>query len=841
MQNQVTYFVDVILPLSVPNLYTYRVPKELADYVQIGSRVVVQFGKNKLYTALIKNIHQQAPADYTAKYIDAIVDEKPVVNPVQFKFWDWMSFYYMCYSGEVMNVALPSGLKLNSETKISLNTDYDFSTLDLNQLHANENKVIDQLQIKPKLSIVELTELLKVKNIQSIIHALSKKNIIQVHEEINERYKPRLVSYVKLNDDYLHNETKMQDLFDQLEKKAVKQLQALLFYLNKAGNINVLLQKSEIDRWIKKAILTDAVEHSPVQSLIKKRVFDCMDFEISRLKFDQEKIQEVKLSDLQEKAYEDIHTNFKNKNTVLLHGVTGSGKTEIYIKLIQDTLNEGKQVLFLVPEIALTSQLIYRIRKFFGDRSGVYHSKFSENERVEIWNNISGSSSSNDSLKQNKNYDVVLGTRSALFLPFQKLGLIIIDEEHDTSYKQQDQAPRYHARDAAIYLASLHQAKVVLGSATPSIESYYNAQEGRFGLVKLNERFGGTLLPEVEIINTVNTKEQAKNKYLFSDELKQQIQLALDQRQQVILFQNRRGFAPYTECTTCNWIPHCTQCDVSLIYHKSANRLVCHYCGYSISPPSKCGACGNTDLRHKGFGTEKIEEEIEIIFPTAKIARMDIDSTRNKNAYRQIIDDFDQHKVDILVGTQMVTKGLDFEHVSLVGIINADQQLNFPDFRSYERAFQILTQVSGRAGRRNTRGKVLIQTSKVTHPVLELIQQNNFNELYSQQINERREFLYPPFYRLIEFTFISADLNLLNEAASYFAEQLKKDFNKHVLGPEFPLISKIRNEFYKKIILKIDRNFSVIKVRESLSIHLLTFKTDKDFKKVKIKIDVDPV
>jgi primosomal protein N' (replication factor Y) len=841
MQNTATYFVDVILPLSVPNLYTYRIPRELNDLVQAGCRVVVQFGKNKLYTALIKNIHQQAPKDYTAKYIDAIVDETPVLNQLQFKFWDWMCFYYMCYPGEVMNAALPSGLKLNSETKIILNSDFDFSTLDLNELNEKENKVIDQLQLKPQSSIIELAAALSIKNIQPTIHSLTKKNIILVQEEIHERYKPRLIPYVKLNDDYLHNESKMQELFDQLEKKALKQLQAILLYLNKAGNINVLLKKNEVDRWVKKSLLTDAVDSSPVQALIKKGIFDVKEFEISRLKIEQEKTQEVNLSEIQLNAYHSIQSNLKDKNTVLLHGITGSGKTEIYIKLIQDALNEGKQVLFLVPEIALTSQLIYRIRKFFGDRSGVYHSKFSENERVEIWNNISGALSNNYQLKQNKNYDIILGTRSALFLPFHKLGLIIIDEEHDTSYKQQDQAPRYHARDAAIYLANLHQAKVVLGSATPSIESYFNAEEGKFGLVKINERFGGTLLPEIEIIDTGKTKEPSKNKSLFSDELKSQIKLALDQKQQVILFQNRRGFAPYTECVTCNWIPHCTQCDVALIYHKSSARLVCHYCGYSISPPSTCSACGNSDLRHKGFGTEKIEEEIEIIFPNAKIARLDIDSTRSKHAYRQIIDDFDQHKVDILVGTQMVTKGLDFEHVSLVGIINADQQLNFPDFRSYERAFQIITQVSGRAGRRNKQGKVVIQTSKVTHPVLELIKQNNFEELYRQQITDRNEFLYPPFYRLIEFTFISADLDLLNESASFFANQLKKDFNSHVLGPEFPLISKIRNEYLKKIIIKVSRNFSVIKVRESLSNHLASFKTDKEFKKVKIKIDVDPI
>ena len=840
MSNTNTIFINVVLPLAVPNLFTYRVPTELEQYVKPGVRVVVQFGKNKLYTALIRNVHNNPPKDYEAKYIESIMDENTIVNNTQFLFWDWMSAYYLCHIGEVMNAALPAGLKLNSESKIALNGEYDFSSLDLQMLTNHESNIIEVLQEKDALLISEVAEMLKLKNVSGIVNSLKEKRLVVMFEEINERYKPRLLPYVRLAQALVESEPELQKTFDTLEKKAHKQLEILLYYLNRMGSYNNLKQMPEIDRWIKKSDVTKSFDNAAINSLIKKGVFDGEEFEISRLKIEKESRKDIVLSSLQEGAYKEIKTHFEAKQTVLLHGITGSGKTEIYGKLIADTLKEGKQVLFLVPEIALTTQLIYRIRNFFGERVGVYHSKFSENERVEIWNSVIGNHAVGDNLTERKNYDVVLGARSALFLPFSNLGLIIVDEEHDSSYKQYDTAPRYNARDASIYLAHLHKAKVVLGSATPSLESYFNAKENRFGLVSILERYGEATVPDIEMVDTRDEQQVKDKTTLFTQRLKDGIKLALDNKQQVILFQNRRGFAPYTECNTCNWIPHCVQCDVALIYHKASNRLSCHYCGYSIAPPSTCGACGNSDLRYKGFGTEKVEEELEILFPDVKISRMDLDSTRSKYAYKQIIDDFEQGNVDILVGTQMVTKGLDFDNVSLVGIINADQQLNFPDFRTHEKAFQLITQVSGRAGRRDVKGKVLVQTSNPKHPILDLVKAHDYQTFYQTQLDDRRQFNYPPFFRLIEFTLIGKDMFILNEGAEELAKAMRVHFFERVLGPEFPLVARIRNEFYKKIMLKVERDFSTVKIREHLHLILHQFRTHDLHKKIRIKIDVDP-
>ena len=840
MSNISTIFIDVVLPLAVPNLFTYRVPTELEQYVKPGVRVVVQFGKSKLYTALIRNVHTNPPKDYEAKYIESIMDENTIVNHTQFLFWDWMSAYYLCNIGEVMNAALPAGLKLNSESKIALNGEYDFSSLDLQMLTNHETFIIEALQDRDALLISEVAEMLKLKNVSGIVNSLKEKRLVVMFEEINERYKPRLLPYVRLAQALVESEPELQKTFDALEKKAHKQLEILLYYLNRMGSYNNLKQMPEIDRWIKKSDITKSFDTAAINSLIKKGVFESEEFEISRLKIEKESRKDIVLSSLQEGAYNEIKTHIETKQTVLLHGITGSGKTEIYGKLIADTLKEGKQVLFLVPEIALTTQLIYRIRNFFGERVGVYHSKFSENERVEIWNSVIGNHAIGDNLIERKNYDVVLGARSALFLPFNNLGLIIVDEEHDSSYKQYDTAPRYNARDASIYLAHLHKAKVLLGSATPSLESYYNAKENRFGLVSILERYGEATVPDIEMVDT-REEQQVKDKTtLFTQKLKDGIKLALDNKQQVILFQNRRGFAPYTECHTCNWVPHCIQCDVALIYHKASNRLACHYCGYSITPPSTCGACGNSDLRYKGFGTEKVEEELEIVFTDVKISRMDLDSTRSKYAYKQIIDDFEQGNVDILVGTQMVTKGLDFDNVSLVGIINADQQLNFPDFRTHEKAFQLITQVSGRAGRRDVKGKVLVQTSNPQHPILDLVKAHDYQTFYQRQLDDRRQFNYPPFFRLIEFTLIGKDLFILNEGAEELAKAMRVHFFERVLGPEFPLVARIRNEFYKKIMLKVERDFSTVKIREHLNLILHQFRTHDLHKKIRIKIDVDP-
>ncbi|MDP2385300.1 MAG: primosomal protein N' [Bacteroidota bacterium] len=836
-----TLFIDVVVPLAVPNLFTYRVPVEMTNAVRVGSRVVVQFGKSKLYTALVRNIHSNAPSQYEARYIESIVDEAPVVNETQFTFWEWMAGYYMCHIGEVMNAALPAGLKLNSETKIVLNGEYDFSSLDLSVLTDKESMVIEALQARETMLVSEIADLLKVKNPQPIVRSLRQKKLVINFEEISERYKPKLVPYVRLNEKYINDEKLFEEFFNALERKAHKQVEVLLYYLNKMGNISGLKKTLPIDRWVKKSEFSKIFDVGGINGLIKKEAFESQDFEISRLKIDQEARKTISLSDVQEKSLAEIKQHFETKNVVLLHGITGSGKTEIYCKLIEKTLEEGKQVLFLVPEIALTTQLIYRVRNFFGDRVGVYHSKFSENERVEIWNSVAGNETVSESLNRHVNYDVVLGARSALFLPFTNLGLIIVDEEHDSSYKQHDNAPRYNARDSSIYLAHLHKAKVVLGSATPALETYYNAHEHKFGLVTLSQRFGEATVPEIETVDSKADRTEDNKNSLFTLRLKDEIKLALDRKEQVILFQNRRGFAPYTECYTCNWVPHCTQCDVALIYHKASNRLVCHYCGSSVSPPSSCGACGNSDLRYKGFGTEKIEEEIELLFPEAKTARMDLDSTRSKYAYKQLIDDFEHGNIDILIGTQMVTKGLDFDNVSLVGVISADQALNYPDFRTHEKAYQLITQVSGRAGRKDVKGKVVIQTSQPNHAILQLVKQGDYNAFYEAQMHDRQQFNYPPFFRIIEFTLICKDLFLLNEGAAQLTDELKKHFHERVLGPEFPLVARIKNEFYKNIMLKYEREFSAAKIREHIRMAIQQFQKHDINKKIRIKIDVDPV
>ncbi|MBC7865065.1 MAG: primosomal protein N', partial [Bacteroidia bacterium] len=531
---------------------------------------------------------------------------------------------------------------------------------------------------------------------------------------------------------------------------------------------------------------------------------------------------------------------YKTKSVCLLHGITGSGKTEIYLHLIKECLEKGQQVLYLVPEIALTTQLIQRIQHCFGERAGVYHSKFSENERVEIWNGVLADNKKENAFNQRK-YDVVIGARSSLFLPFKNLGFIIIDEEHDSSFKQQDPAPRYNARDCAIYLATLHKAKVLMGTATPAIDTYYLTQTDKFGLVNLTTRYGDANLPEMIIADVKEENKKNKTSNIFSSALLDQITNSLAKKEQVILFQNRRGFAPMTECKTCGWIPQCVQCDVSLIYHKHSGKLTCHYCGYNVNPPATCGACGGNDLRYKSYGTEKIEEELEIIFPDKKIARMDLDSTRSKFSYAQIIEDFEEGNIDILVGTQMVTKGLDFDRVSLVGVLNADSMLNFPDFRSFERGFQILQQVSGRAGRKEIPGKVIIQTSQPQHPVIGFVLEHNFLSFYKFQIEERKHFNYPPFFRLMEFTFIDKDMNMVNKGADFFSDELKKIFQKRVLGPEFPVISKIRNQFHKKTLLKLEREFSPNKVREELNRIIFEFRTHEVFKKMRLMVNVDPL
>jgi primosomal protein N' (replication factor Y) (superfamily II helicase) len=826
-----TLFVDVLLPLAVPNHYTYRVPYEWNELVRPGLRVLVQFGKSRYYSALIRSVHE-TPPEYTAKYVEEILDTVPAVNGKQFAFWDWISNYYLCHRGEVMNAAMPSGLKLNSETKLTANADYDYKNETLSD---NEYLVMEALETRNVLSYHEVSQVLGVRNPQPVIKQLLSKKLILLFEEVKEKYRPKMVAYVKLQEHY-QPEEKLKELFEQLEKKAFRQLEALLFYLKESKHDEGITDY----RWIKKSDFLKHMDVAAVNALVKKEVFVQQDFETGRLEAGEALPQHKKLSAAQTKAFEEIEENFREHEVCLLHGITGSGKTEIYCALIEEALQRGQQALYLVPEIALTTQLVMRVKKYFGDRVGVYHSRMTDHERVEVWNSVLQAEPRRDVINPSR-YQVMLGARSALFLPYDNLGLIIVDEEHDSSYKQHDPAPRYHARDAAMYLARLHKARVLLGTATPCIESYYNAQQGKYGFVELSERHGESSLPQIEVINTKgewNRKKAEEN--IISQGLLDEIEKTLKAKEQVILFQNRRGFAPYTECYACGHIPHCVQCDVSLIYHKATQKLTCHYCGYTSEPPKACSACGSTDLRYRGFGTQKIEEEIEILLPGARIKRMDIDSTRSKHAYKQIIEEFDAGEIDILTGTQMVTKGLDFDHVGLVGVIQADHLLSYPDFRSYERAFQLMTQVSGRAGRKKKKGKVLIQTTQPEHPVIDWVVRHNYQQMYQAILAERREHAYPPFTRLFSFTFICADYDLLNEAAEHFAGELRKAYAQRVLGPEFPLVARIKNEYHKQILLKLEREYSFIKTREFLHKLIFDFKAEKMFAKVRLKVDVDP-
>lgn len=834
MENNDTIFADVIVPLSVANKFTYRVPKDMNELIAVGKRVIVQFGRSKFYTAVVYKIHNDPPKEYTAKYIETILDDEPIVTASQLQLWDWISHYYVCNPGDVMNAALPSGLKLSSTSHITINPNFSLDEMPYDYFTDKEHQVLEALQVNASLSFDDVGIMLGIKTVQAFINKLIKKGAIVIYEEIKDKYKPKLVDYIGVNPDLLKDDLQLKEVLDTLEKKAFKQAEVLLLVLH-------LLKADETAKQlglVKKSLLLKTVDTAVIKALVKKGILTETELETSRLLFDHKERTNKLLNDVQLKAVKEIEEQFEAKQAVLLHGVTGSGKTEIYSELINKTIETGKQVLYLVPEIALTTQLINRIRAVFGNSVGIYHSKFSENERVEIWNSILHEG---DDKLEAKHFDIVLGTRSALFLPFNNLGLIIIDEEHDNSYKQQDPAPRYHARDAAMYLAGLHKAKVLLGTATPSFESYYNALHRKFGLVRVAQRFGNAALPEMIICDLKKETQQQQNKSIFSHQLVNAITQALAKKEQVILFQNRRGFAPYTECSNCNWIPHCTHCDVALIYHKQTNKLSCHYCGYTIAPPTSCGACGNNNLKYRGFGTEKIEEEIEILFPTAKVARMDLDTTRSKYAYKQLIDEFELGNIDILVGTQMVTKGLDFDNVSVVGVLNVDSVLNFPDFRSYEKAYQLIVQVSGRAGRKDKKGRVYIQTNQPEHEVINHILADNYLQFYQSQINEREQFHYPPFTRVIELTVVSKDVMVVNDIAQQLANQLKPLFGGMLLGPEFPLVAKIKDQYHKRILLKINREYSPTQVRNLLKQEMDTLQYNNKSSLYRLQVDADPV
>ncbi len=825
-----TLFVDVILPLPLSGFFTYRVPYELNDTIKTGTRVVVQFGKRKIYTALVYCIHENIPLGYTPKYVLSVLDEKPIVNRKQFDFWKWMAEYYMCRMGEVMNAALPSSLKLASESCIVLHPEFDRN---FDALKEKEFLIAEALDIRQRLSLSEISDIVEQKKIIPLINTLIEKKVVLIEEELHEKYKPKKEICVRLAEEY-DNEEQLNVVLNELSRKAFKQVKIVMAFLQLSRFTEI---KSE---HISRANLLEKAEASTtqLQALVQKGIFETYENTLSRLKdFDGiSQVEEIRLSEEQSETLSSVKKQFEIQDVVLLHGITSSGKTEIYIKLIKDALEREKQVLFLLPEIALTAQIINRLRKYFGKKVGVYHSKYNQDERVEVWNRIIKDDTEEVVLNS---YDIILGARSSVFLPFSKLGLVIVDEEHDTSFKQNDPSPRYNGRDAAIYLAHLHGAKTILGSATPAVESYFNVLTSKYGLAELNNRYGNIEYPE---INLVNLKEQVywkKMRSFFSEVLFKQIDETLKNKEQVILFQNRRGFSTRIECNDCNWIPSCKFCDVTLVYHKQINLLRCHYCGYSTKIPEQCPSCKGTQLLTKGVGTERIEEETALLFPDNKVARMDLDTTRSKSAYLEILNDFEDRKTQILIGTQMITKGLDFDNVALVGILNADNMLSYPDFRSHERSFQLMSQVSGRAGRRNKRGKVIIQTYNPEHPIIQLVLQNNYAAMCTQQLDQRKRFNYPPYCKLIQVTLKHQDTKVLNEAASFLAHDLKLLFPKKVFGPEYPVVSRIKNLYLKNILLKLDRNTSLTKNKDQILKEISVFQ--KKYSAIRVNIDVDPM
>ncbi|ADV43040.1 primosomal protein N' [Bacteroides helcogenes] len=817
-------FADVILPLPLYGCFTYSLPPEMEGEVRAGCRVVVSFGKKKFYTGIVRNVHHQKPEGYEVKEVTALLDAHPILLPVQFKFWEWLADYYLCTQGDVYKAALPSGLKLESETIVEYNPDFEATE----PLPQREQKVLDLLSAEPEQCVTKLEKDTGFKNILNVVKSLLDKEAIFVKEELRRTYKPKTEVRVRLTA-AAGNERRLHFFFDDLQRRAPKQLDLLMKYIELSGCLS-----GEQKEVTKKELLSRA-SATPVvfNGLIEKGVFEVYQQEVGRLDVTSPHVA-LALNSLnlhQQRAYDEIAENFRTKNVCLLHGVTSSGKTEIYIHLIEEAIRRGKQVLYLLPEIALTTQITERLRRVFGSKLGVYHSKFPDAERVEIWQKqLSG-----------QGYDIILGVRSSVFLPFRNLGLVIVDEEHENTYKQQDPAPRYHARNAAIVLAAMYDAKTLLGTATPSVETWYNAVSGKYAMVELKERYKEIQLPEIIPVDIKELHRKKRMNGPFSPLLLQYIREALEQREQVILFQNRRGFAPMIECHTCGWVPKCKNCDVSLTYHKGLNQLTCHYCGYTCQVPRVCPACEGSDLRNRGFGTEKIEDDIKALFPGAAVARMDLDTTRTRAAYERIIAGFERGKTDILIGTQMVSKGLDFDHVSVVGILNADTMLNFPDFRAYERAFQLMAQVAGRSGRKNKRGRVVLQTKSIDHPIISQVIANDYESMVGGQLAERQMFHYPPFYRLIYVYLKNRNETLLDLMAQTMAGKLRAVFGNRVLGPDKPPVARVQTLFIRKIVVKIEMNAPMARARELLVRAQKEMLAEDRFKSLLVYYDVDPM
>ncbi|MBS1610336.1 MAG: primosomal protein N' [Bacteroidetes bacterium] len=815
-------FAEIIIPLALPKNYTWSVPQAIHDAIKVGCRVEVNLGKNKKYAGIVKRLHNEPPEFFEAKDILNLLDAEPVVFEEQLKLWEWIASYYMCSEGEVMAAALPAHFKLSSETVLVFNDEYgeDFSALD-----HDEYLVGEALLIKRELKLTEVQELLDSSHVYPVINKLIQKKVCYVWEALKQTYSPKKDVYVVLNPVY-NNEENLEKLVNEDKKlqRAEKQMELLLSYLH------LIKTEGEVTKasLLKKSNATDA----QLKGLVDKNILFTEKRVVDRLQFLPKNVHiDFELSPAQQEAFDKIKHIFTEKQVCLLHGVTSSGKTQVYIKLIEEVMRSGRQILYMLPEIALTSQIIRRLQKHFGGYIGIYHSKFTQNERVEIWNKV-----------KNGELKIILGARSSLYLPFRDLQLIICDEEHDPSYKQQEPAPRYNGRDAAVYFSSLFHGRVLLGSATPSLESYHNSVTGKYGLVELNQRYGDFHLPPIEIIDTKKVVQKDRSKVMLSPALTEAVNETVAKERQVILFQNRRGYSPYQICSVCGWIPQCKYCDVSLTYHKLTNKLQCHYCGTTYPPLTVCAACGSHSFMQKNFGTEKVEEQLQELFPDAKIARMDIDTVRGKNAHDVLIQQFEQRRIDILVGTQMVVKGLDFDAVDLVGIIDADGLLHFADFRVNERAFQLMEQVSGRAGRKGATGKVMIQTLQPQHPVLQMVQLHDYKKMYAAEIENRKQFFYPPFSRIIHLSFKHKLKEVVEKAAYEFANALKNKYGNYLVGPAEPVVGRVRNQYLIELLLKLPRDAKLIaQCKEDLLYQIAVLHQHKSYRSVTIIADVDAI
>jgi len=814
-------YAEIIIPLALPKNYTWQVPEPFLQGLVPGCRVEVSL-KNKKYAGIVKRLFPEKPEAFDPRPIEAVLDAEPLIYKEQLALWEWISQYYMCSEGEVMAASLPAHFKLSSESTLVFNETYgdDFSSLD-----HDEYLVAEALLLKKELKIPEVHAILHGSAVYPVVKRLIDKSVCYVYETLKELYKPKTETYITLHPDYIL-EANLEALLNQDKKwsRAEKQMELLLSFLH--------IQKTEPEVSRSALLKKSGASDAQLKALITKNILVAEQRSVDRLRVLPRSIHiPFVLSDAQENALASIQDHFKSKNVSLLHGYTSSGKTQVYIKLIEQQILENKQVLYLVPEIALTSQIVRRLQSHFGGWLGIYHSRFSQNERFEIWNKV-----------RKGEVKILLGARSALFLPFTDLSLVIVDEEHDSSYKQQDPAPRYHARDTAIYYASLFNAKTLLGSATPSIESYYNAVSGKYGLSELLERYGQVAMPVIQIVDTKKFFQKDGSKVICTPVLQEAIQDSLNRKKQVILFRNRRGYSPYQVCKICGWIPQCKNCDVSLTFHKLTNKLLCHYCGTSYPPVNTCAACGNHEFIQRNFGTEKIEEELGTIFPDAHIARMDVDSVRGKTAHDMLIKQFEQQRVDILVGTQMVVKGLDFDHVDLVGILDADSLLNFSEFRVNERAFQLMEQVSGRAGRRDGKGKVMIQVANTKHPVLQWVMDHDYKSFYEKETAARQQFSYPPFSRIIRITFKHKMQDIVHDAASVFALHLHREFGNFLTGPGEPVIARIRNQYIMELMLKLPKNGSTIAfAKQVIQQQRAILQNDRKFRSVTVTPDIDPV